>query len=71
MTGKKANSFFLFIVFFVFLGAHCYGAEGPRLVIDEKFYDAGTILEGDIVEHSFKVFNKGDQALNITKVKPG
>ena len=44
---------------------------GPRMVIKEKAVDYPQVDEGKVIEHVFKVFNTGDQALQIEKVKPG
>jgi hypothetical protein len=46
-------------------------ATGPRMVLKEKSVDYKDVDEGEIIEHVFKVFNKGDQPLQIKKVKPG
>jgi hypothetical protein len=46
-------------------------ATGPRMVIKEKVVDYMEVDEGAIIEHVFKVFNSGDQPLQIEKVKPG
>lgn len=71
MSGKTIRSIFLFVFFSMFLATHCHSAAGPRLVIEEKTHDAGVILQGGIIEHSFTVFNKGDEILSINKVRPG
>lgn len=46
--------------------------EGPLAVIsfDNLEYDFGTIKEGDIVEHTFKVKNTGDAPLIIQSAQP-
>jgi len=44
---------------------------GPRIVVEENWFDARQVKEGDIIGHTFKVFNKGDSVLNIKDVKPG
>lgn len=46
-------------------------AAGPRLFIKEKSVDYKQVDEGEVIEHAFSVFNKGDQALIIRNVKPG
>ncbi|MGD9041647.1 MAG: hypothetical protein PVH82_18540 [Desulfobacteraceae bacterium] len=46
-------------------------ATGPRMVITEKAADYPEVDEGEVIEHVFKVFNTGDQPLQIEKVKPG
>jgi len=42
----------------------------PILSIDEQTFDAREVDEGAVIEHAFKILNKGDQPLEITKVKP-
>ena len=47
------------------------GTLGPKIVLQEVAYDFGEVLEGTVVEHAFKVFNQGDQILEIKDVRPG
>jgi hypothetical protein len=44
---------------------------GPKIVIDEPWYDGKQIYEGNNIEHVFKVFNKGEEPLIIEKVETG
>jgi hypothetical protein len=44
---------------------------GPKMVLKETVIDFGEIPESKGVAHVFKVFNKGDQTLEIKGVKPG
>jgi hypothetical protein len=46
-------------------------SEPPRLQIDETSFDFGTIDEGEIVRHAFKMRNLGSGELQITRVNPG
>ena len=46
-------------------------AIGPRMVLKEKSVEYKEVNEGDIIEHTFKVLNEGDQPLEIKNVKPG
>ena len=60
-------------LFFGFLG-HCVLAQeltGPKILLKEHFFDFGEEEEGDTVKHTFEVFNKGEQTLEIKNVKPG
>ncbi len=41
----------------------------PKISFEEKTFDAGEIKSGDYLEHSFKVFNKGNANLEISDVK--
>ena len=45
--------------------------SGPKMVLPEKLHDAQKVNEGEIVKHSFPVFNKGNQPLEIKRVQPG
>ena len=44
---------------------------GPLMVMEEKSFDFKEVKEGEVLEHAFKVLNKGDQTLEIIKVQPG
>ena len=59
--------------FFAFCGHHdpSEAAPGPKMVVKEKFFDAGKMKEGTLIEHTFKVLNEGDAELKITNVRPG
>ena len=46
-------------------------AVGPKIVLEEKYFDAKQINEGEIIEHTFTVLNIGDRPLEIKKVNPG
>ncbi len=46
-------------------------AKGPRIVIREAEHNFKDIKEGETLEHTFRVFNEGDQILEIREVKPG
>jgi hypothetical protein len=43
----------------------------PRVQIDETSFDFGTVDEGEIVRHAFKVRNLGSGELQIARVNPG
>lgn len=45
--------------------------KGPLMVIKERAFDFKEVKEGKILEHTFKVLNKGNQTLEITKIQPG
>jgi hypothetical protein len=55
-------------------GVACAAAEdrvpGPRLYLEQTSFDFGKVVEGATLEHTFKVFNRGDQPLLIHKVRP-
>ena len=46
-------------------------SRGPKMVLKEQEFDFNEVNEGDIIEHTFQVFNQGDQTLKIIRVKPG
>lgn len=45
--------------------------SGPRMFLGEKHHDFKEVNEGAIVEHTFRVENRGDQVLEIQRVNPG
>lgn len=45
--------------------------RGPKIVVKEPVFDFKEIKEGDVVLHTFKVLNEGDQILEIKSVRPG
>lgn len=45
--------------------------NAPVMVIPETVFDFKEVKEGAILEHTFKVYNKGGSILTIKRVKPG
>ena len=45
--------------------------RGAKIVVKEPVFDFKEIKEGDVVQHTFKVLNEGDQILEIKNVRPG
>ena len=43
----------------------------PVIHIEEPVYDFKQISQGEVVKHDFRVFNRGNSALEIKSVKPG
>jgi len=43
----------------------------PVIEIEKPTYDFGRALQGDVVKHAFRVFNRGSASLDIKSVKPG
>ena len=41
------------------------------MVLPEGSFDFKDVEEGKVVEHAFKVLNKGNQVLEIRNVNPG
>ena len=66
------------LIFLVFYG-YSVGAtekdakakEGPSLVIVRPTFEAGKVLEGEEIVHTFVIRNKGIKDLVIKNVKPG
>jgi len=44
---------------------------GPKAFFPEKEFNAGELLEGEPLTHTFTVINRGDEKLKILKVRPG
>ena len=68
-------------LFLIFIGtlamALCSGMaqgqdnKGPRMVVEGRQFDFNEVKEGTVLEHTFKIFNKGNEPLKIISVKPG
>lgn len=43
-------------------------ADGPILTLEKNTHDFGDIYQGDVVEHTFKFTNTGNQPLLITNI---
>jgi len=39
--------------------------------LEEQVFDFKEVKEGDIISHSFRVFNRGEETLRILRVRPG
>jgi len=65
------TSILIFCVIFNFTASWAQKAVGPRMVIEEKSFDAQQVKEDEIIMHNFKVLNTGDRPLVIKQVKPG
>ena len=71
---RRKKEFILTIIcsfVWAFLPPHAQSAQGPKIVIVDKHYNFSTVMEGEVVDHTFRVLNQGDQALEIQNVKPG
>ncbi len=70
---RTLKTAFLLLFVFAFLGNGVLAREdkGPKIVIKEPIYDSGDVQEGEDIEHSFQIFNEGDEILEISKVRPG
>ena len=77
LRGVTLVALFLLVGFFV-ITPYSYAAatktktpKGPKAFFPEREFDAGEILEGKPLTHTFTVINKGDEELKIIKVRPG
>jgi Protein of unknown function (DUF1573) len=55
----------------IFTASLAQTPSGPSMVLPESSFDFGDVDEGKVVEHTFRVLNKGNQPLEIRKVNPG
>ena len=48
----------------------CWAQEisRPKMVLEEKVFDAKEVNEGEVIEHEFRVLNAGDSPLEIKNV---
>ncbi len=69
MTGKFFTLSLLFAVFMMTATAQAQEAvEGAEITFGETSKDFGDITQGDVVEHTFKFENTGNQPLVISNV---
>ncbi|MBN2060253.1 MAG: hypothetical protein JW882_07535 [Deltaproteobacteria bacterium] len=68
-SAKVTIPFFLFL--FCFNAISAEKITGPKMLIEETLFDAKEVLEGDIIQHTFKILNIGDQPLEIKNIRPG
>ena len=65
MFGRLATILFAFL----FLSSKVL-AQSPKIEIDNSSFNFGEVVEGSIVEHNFKVTNRGGALLEIKKISP-
>ena len=71
---RKQMLMAVFFTSLICLCAYSAGAEaasGPKMVLKELEFDCGEVKEGAVIEHTFSVLNRGDETLEIIRVKPG
>jgi hypothetical protein len=64
----------LLVIFFLLVSVPPAVSEeqkAPKAVVLEKAFDFGTVMEGDVITHSFKIANHGEDTLRISRVQPG
>ena len=65
--------FLCFVIVLAILPAHAALAQtkgSPKMVIEKKVHDFGTVAEGQNLKYTFKVINRGDEPLRINSVRP-
>lgn len=70
---KRITSLTLVIMLFTVINVSADEAKknAPVMVIPETTFDFQEVKEGAVLEHTFKVHNKGGSVLTIKSVKPG
>jgi hypothetical protein len=63
---------FIILSFFIYINTGlAQDIIGPKMVIEQTEYNAKEVRQGEIIKHTFKILNAGDQVLEIKSVKPG
>ena len=62
-------SFLTFLILFSASSGFSGQAAGPRIFFEENVFDAKEIEGGEYLEHTFKVYNRGDTPLEISEVR--
>jgi len=73
------KKFYIGAAFFIFLSLLCASAfaetqvagERPGLRFDERDVQLPEVIQGESIQHTFRVFNDGKMPLVIEKVQPG
>ena len=70
---KKLVLVFMGLLSLAFFGNLVLGQDGkgPRMTVVEREFDFKEVKEGAVLEHTFKILNKGNEPLKIISVKPG
>ena len=61
----------LLLSFSLLSHAWAQDSMSPQIVIPEKNFQFKPVEQGQSIEHTFTVLNKGREPLQIIKVKPG
>jgi hypothetical protein len=61
----------LCMVFFGSVSAGAQEIRRPKVFLAEHTYDFRQVMEGEVIQHSFSIFNKGNEELKILQVKAG
>lgn len=67
------NLLYIVLIFLVSLSSAALGqdAKTPKIFIKEKSHNAGEVTEGTKIEHTYTVYNRGNELLRIEKVGTG
>ena len=61
----------LFAIIFLPLSSSAIEDSRPQIYFEKINYDAGKVMEGTVIDHTFTVYNRGGETLNIKAVRPG
>jgi hypothetical protein len=61
---------FLWMIFGIHVGVSAPPGV-PKIIFHEKSHEFKEVKEGVAIQHTFRVFNKGESPLNIDRVSPG
>jgi len=64
---------FLLLIMVTLLSSMAFGqdAAAPEIFFKEKAFNAGEVVEGARIEHTYTVYNRGNAVLKIQRVRPG
>jgi hypothetical protein len=65
---RKGFVFTLWMALFLFSWSPWVMAKAPKMILEEHFFDAREVKEGDLITHTFRVLNGGDETLRIRAV---
>jgi uncharacterized membrane protein YobD (UPF0266 family) len=68
---KRAIFLSLLITTIFCLTAYSEQTLTPKIFFKEKGFVAGEVLEGTVIEHTYKVYNRGNGVLRINRINPG
>lgn len=63
-------TFVVIVLLFVYSPFVFSQDSGGKMILDEPDFNHGNVNEGEIIEHTFKVLNRGTAALEIIQVEP-
>jgi hypothetical protein len=67
----RLHILFLFAIIFSPLFSAANEDFRPEIYIENSNYDAGKVMEGTVIDHTFTIYNRGGEILNIKAVRPG